>query len=181
MSRAQPRGGSGGTWRLWLGVATALAFLGAAAPARAAPFVYVTNFQSPGSVSQYAIGTGGGLSPLSPATVGPIALPVNVAVTPNGKSAYVTRIGVSPRDVLQYDIDPLTGALSPKTPATVDAQEAWDVAVAPNGQSAYVVNTAVPPDSSGTISQYTIDPVDRRAVAQNPRERRRGRGAQLSI
>ena len=42
--------------------------LGAAAPARADPFAYVTNLPI-SSVSQYDVGAGGLLAPLSPATV----------------------------------------------------------------------------------------------------------------
>src|SRR5437588_9700604 len=89
-------------------------------PATAHAFgsAYVANAGS-ANVSQYAIATAGELSALTPATVAAGSLPVGVAVTPDGKSAYVTNLASG--SVSQYDIDALTGALSPKTPATVAA------------------------------------------------------------
>ena len=86
-----------------------------AAPAGAQPFVYVANSGSD-DVSQFAIGAGGLLSSLTPATVASGSNLGGVAVTPDGKSAYVTNDATT---VSQYSVDPLTGALSPKTPATV--------------------------------------------------------------
>ena len=87
--------------------------------------VYVTNFDSnfvPSTVSQYATGAGGELSPLTPATVGAGINPIGIAVSPDGKSVY--------------DIDPLSGVLSPKTPAAVAAGDApWGVAVGPAQES----------------------------------------------
>ncbi len=121
------------------------------AAVHAAGSAYVTN-QNSNDVSQYSIGAGGKLSPLSPATVAAGSSPDYVAVTPDGKSAYVTNY--NDNDVSQYSIDPLTGALSPKTPATVAAGVgALGVAFTPDGQSAYVVNRG-----DGTVSQYSIDP-----------------------
>src|SRR5690348_5430907 len=63
------------------------------AAAGAAGNAYVTNLGSANvsaDVSQYAIGAGGELSPLSPTTVAAGSGPYGVAVTPDGKSAYVT-------------------------------------------------------------------------------------------
>jgi DNA-binding beta-propeller fold protein YncE len=74
-------------------------------------------------------------------------------VTPDGRSAYVSSFS---RIVLQYDIDPASGKLSPKTPASVAADYySASVAVNPDGHSAYVANEG---GFTGTISQYTIDP-----------------------
>src|SRR6478672_590086 len=86
-------------------------------PATAHAFgsAYVAN-ESSANVSQYAIATAGELSALSPATVAAGSNPDGVAVSPDGKSAYVTN-AVS-KSVFQYDVNALTGALSPKTPAT---------------------------------------------------------------
>jgi DNA-binding beta-propeller fold protein YncE len=138
----------------------------APATAGAAERVYVTNFEgNASSVSQYAIGAGGGLSPLSPATVAAGVGAFAVAVTPNGQSAYVTSftgVGVD-RSVFQYDIDPLTGALSPKTPATVDAEGADAVTVAPDGRTAYVLDS-----SAGAVLQYNIDPVSGALAPKTP-------------
>jgi DNA-binding beta-propeller fold protein YncE len=114
----------------------------------------------PGTVSQYAIGAIGELSPLSPATVAAGGEPYGVAVSPDGTSVYVTI--ASSNTVSQYTVDPLTGALSPKTPASVAAGSALTtphgIAVSPSGTSVYVTNRAgdfMP----GTVSQYTVDPL----------------------
>ena len=72
----------------------------------------------------------------------------------SGNSAYVTNIGMD--TVSQYTIDPTTGALHPKVPATVPTfalLEPVGIAVSPNGKSAYVVNYP-----TGKVSQYTINP-----------------------
>src|SRR5690348_17039687 len=76
-------------------VSAALALLGLCSwcsVAGAARNVYVTN-AGDGTVSQYAIGAGGALSPLSPATVGSGSGPIGIAVTPNGRSVYVVNLG----------------------------------------------------------------------------------------
>ena len=55
--------------------------------------VYVTNNDSsgPGGVSQYTVGPGGALSPMATRDRRPRAhAPVGIAVSPNGKSVYVT-------------------------------------------------------------------------------------------
>jgi DNA-binding beta-propeller fold protein YncE len=138
----------------WLVLLLATCLAGAAS-AHAQPFVYVTNVTS-STVSQYAVGAGGALSPLTPATVTTGVDPSAVAVTPDGKSAYVPNLASSllSSTISQYDIDPLTGALSPKTPATVDGGHgAWLLAVTPDGKSTYVTEIA-----NGSILQYTVDP-----------------------
>ena len=113
-------------------------------------------------IAQYNIDPlSGALSPKSPprvATPGP-AQPWAVAVSHDGKSAYVTDNGSSSA-VLQYDISPKTGDLSPKTPASVAApgDDPNEVAVSPNGKSVYVTNTTSS-DLVGSISQYSVDPL----------------------
>lgn len=123
--------------------------------AGAAPFVYVTN-DAPPSVSEYEIGTGGTLSPLTPAAVpapGPLA--IGVAASPDGRSLYVTDFSGDPTStVSQYDIHPLTGVISPKSPATVAAPGAWGIGVAPNGRSVYVTDI-----SDNTVLQFTVEPI----------------------
>lgn len=58
---------------------------------------------------------------------------------PNGKSLYVA---VGP--VWQYSINPATGELTPKSPATIAAPgTAHDLAIAPNGKNVYVVTEGV--------------------------------------
>ncbi len=130
--------------------------------ARAAGSVYVANFG--GTVSQYSIDpASGALSPKSPATLPDPAGPQYVAVSSDGTSVYVTnQTGQFPPidgSVSQFSIDPTTGALSPKTPATVPTGLFPSViAGAPDGSSAYVVNRFgdVFP-GPGTVSQYSID------------------------
>jgi DNA-binding beta-propeller fold protein YncE len=110
--------GSGSLWRRrwWLG-AVLVACLVWAASAQAKPFVYVSN--SDNTVSPYDA-IGGALSPLAPTTVaaGGAGTALGVAVGPDGKSVYVTNDEFPGGTVSQYSIDSLTGALSPKTPAT---------------------------------------------------------------
>jgi 6-phosphogluconolactonase len=140
---------------------------------------YVTNINS-GTVSQYDINpTSGALTPKSRATVPTGIGPTNgVAVTPDGRSAYVYNSGVGGGDppanaVSQYDIDPATGELSPKTPATVAAgpgSTASGLAVNPDGKSAYVVNSSV-------VSQYSIDPVSGALTPKTPATASTGGGS----
>src|SRR6478736_5094245 len=115
--------------------------------------VYVANLGAANAahyVSQYDVGPGGGLQPKSPATVAAGGAPEHVAVSPDGRSVYVTNFGpTGPGYVLQYTVGP-GGALSPKSPATVTAGFAPEgVAVSPDSRSAYVTNFL-----SGDISQY---------------------------
>src|SRR5947209_2524242 len=84
--------------------------------AQAAGSVYVAN-NADNSVSQYAIGVGSDLSPLSPSTANAGSAPEGVAVTPDGKHAYVTN--TADNNVSQYNIDAQTGDISPMSPATV--------------------------------------------------------------
>ncbi len=120
---------------------------------------YVTNTgDEADSVSQYDINPlTGALSPKTPATVAAGGNPEGIAVTPDGRSAYVTNgsaIALG-NTVSQYDINPLTGALSPKTPATIAAAAGpYGLVVSPDGRSAYATNSL-----GDTISQYNIDPV----------------------
>jgi YVTN family beta-propeller protein len=99
--------------------------------------VYVANTKS-NDVSQYTINpTTGQLTPKTPATVGAGRGSVEIAVTPDGKSAFV----VDHDAVSQYSINPNTGRLTPKSPATVaTGRNAEPIAISPNGKYAYVAN-----------------------------------------
>jgi uncharacterized repeat protein (TIGR01451 family) len=145
--------------------------LAAAVPAAAAPFVYVAN-KGRGkiyNVSQFdaPVNRGGALTPLAPATVttGPIA--EAIAVSPQGNSAYVVSEGShgsSVNEVSQYSIDPITGNLTPKSPATVaTGKGAYDIAVTPNGKSAYVTNS-----QARTVSQYGINLTTGKLTPKSP-------------
>ncbi|MWL91579.1 beta-propeller fold lactonase family protein [Cupriavidus sp. SW-Y-13] len=109
--------------------------------------VYVTNAGS-SAVSQYTIGEGGTLTPISPASVGAVSTPYSVSVDPSGKYAYVAGWGGV---VSQYTIG-ASGALTPMTPANVTAgPQSQAVIVDPSGKYAYAANVG-----DSTISQYTI-------------------------
>jgi hypothetical protein len=109
------------------------------------------------NISQYDVGAGGMLSPKSPATVPGGPLPGEVAVSPDGLSAYVSNVAWA--SVSQFDIG-AGGALSPKSPAMVPAgDDPFGVAVSPDGRSAYVANFGRPfgpPFTGGSVSQYDV-------------------------
>jgi DNA-binding beta-propeller fold protein YncE len=140
-----------------------LALTLAAAPAYGAPFAYVTSADTPDSdaVSQYNIGLGGLLAPLSPPTVA-AEDPIDVAVSPDGRSVYVTNANSSfyppffDSNVGQYDVGG-DGALSPKDPPTVSAPGggpdggAGAIALTPDGRSAYVLSC-----DSASFAQYDV-------------------------
>ena len=126
--------------------------------ARAAGNAYVAN--GDGTVSQYAIRGGGLLSPLAPASIATGGAPSSIVVTPDDRSVYVT--SQVDRTVSQYNVNQMTGALSPKTPATIapGPTPPTGIAVTPDGRNAYVaVVGAVSSDANGAIAQYKIDPV----------------------
>jgi 6-phosphogluconolactonase len=148
-----------------LGLLALLGVFASPADAVAAGTVYVSNEGCCGgpppitpmesSVSQYGIDASGLLSPLSPPTVGTAIRPRGIAISPDGKSAY---IACQSSAACQYDIDPQSGVLAPKDPATVPAGEgSLEVAVTPDGKNAYVVNAGSYPEYSATVSQYSID------------------------
>jgi DNA-binding beta-propeller fold protein YncE len=158
--------------RLWSAtVAVVLALAFGAAPAQAAPFVYVTNLLS-NSIFQYDVGAGGALAPLSPPTTATGSPPVAVAVSPDGKNVYVTVDSGRPTspqpdgecppscpgfvgDVFQYDVR-ADGTLSPKNPPSVEAGNGPEgIAVSPDGQSVYVVN-AGGRYVANSVSEYDV-------------------------
>jgi uncharacterized repeat protein (TIGR01451 family) len=116
-----------------------------------------------GVIAQYRISPATGrLSPLSPATVATGPGPHDLAITPDGTSAYV--LTVVNDTVSQYAISPATGALSPKpvsTAATGLHPEA--IVIAPDGKNAYVTS-----ENKGTLSQYAISPATGRITPLSP-------------
>ena len=78
-------------------------------------YAYVANVNA-STVSEYTIGTGGALTPMTPATVTTGTSPVSVTVDPTGKYAYVAN-GIA-STVSEYTIG-TGGTLTPMTPATV--------------------------------------------------------------
>ena len=108
-------------------------------------------------VSQYDVGAGGRLSPKSPATVSAGGLPSEVAVSPDGRSVYVSDDAAAA--VSQYDVD-AGGRLVPKSPsAEAVGSDPFGVAVSPDGRSVYVANFGTPfstPFTSGSVSQFDV-------------------------
>jgi 6-phosphogluconolactonase (cycloisomerase 2 family) len=111
-------------------------------------YVYVVN-RGDATVSQYAIGTEGGLSPLSPATVGiegavaGLTVFVGATVDPSGRFLYVVGRGQDPAataSIAQFSIAS-TGALAPLNPAVFIAPAFADgpLVIEPTGSYAYVV------------------------------------------
>jgi DNA-binding beta-propeller fold protein YncE len=89
------------------------------------------------------------LSAKTPATVAAGSAPFEVAVSPNGKSVYVTNF--SGGNVSEFDVG-AGGLLSAKTPATVLAgTQPLGIAVSPDGNSVYVTNFG-----GGNVSQYDV-------------------------
>jgi 6-phosphogluconolactonase len=119
-----------------------------------------------GKLSQYSIGDDGALTPMASATVTTGAHPYGVAVSPDGKSVYVTAppISGSPGgEIWQYDVG-VGGALTAKATshfATGGTNPTW-IAVSPDSASVYVTNT-----SSSTISQYDASPTDGTLTAKS--------------
>jgi len=119
---------------------------------------YVTNQQSDTvfseSVSQFDVGSGGGLSRKDPPLVflGSSNEPLGIAVSPDGHSAYVT---LESDAVAQFDVG-AGGALAPKSRATVAAGPfPTEVALSPDGNNAYVTNSANGLEK-GSVSQYDV-------------------------
>jgi 6-phosphogluconolactonase len=121
------------------------------------------SFPPAGHVGEYNADPGSGaLSPKIPAQFDVGEGPFSIVVSPDGKSAYVTDFEVpGPGFVWQYDIDPATGVLSPKTPASVQAPNPLNIAISANGAHAYVVNY-----QTNVISQYNIDSLTGRLSPQ---------------
>jgi DNA-binding beta-propeller fold protein YncE len=117
----------------------------------------------PSFVAMYDVNpVSGVLTPKTPATVA-MPGPFYVAVTPDGKSAYVTDTTGA---IDQFDVDRASGQLSPKTPASVavgGTGNAWAIGVGPDGLSAYTTDT-----SNNTVRQYDIDPPSGRLSPKTP-------------
>ena len=127
----------------------------AALPGKAGGFVYVAATKRD-EVSQFKMTSAGALRPLKPANVPSGQFPYGIAVSPQGTSVYVVDVGPTghpAKKISQYTINPSTGRLTPKSPATVKtAGGAASIAISPNGKSAYVG------DNNDRVSQYSIDP-----------------------
>jgi 6-phosphogluconolactonase (cycloisomerase 2 family) len=121
-------------------------------------YAYLSNVNGD-TVSEYAIGSGGTLSSLNPASVATGPEPIFLAFDPTGKYAYEANytldVSTAQPTVSQYSVGS-AGQLTPMTPATVPAGmgPAW-IAFDPFGKFAYVVNLGngtIP----GSVSEYAI-------------------------
>ena len=139
------------------------------------------------NISQYNIdATTGDLTPKSPATVATPPNPEPIAVSPDGKYAYVADCGgcgyalrkktprpagsagakrrpAKPSFLVAYRINATTGALSSKpTSCVASATRAYWFLFSPNGRSAYVAT------STNGVWQYTINPTTGELAPKTP-------------
>jgi 6-phosphogluconolactonase (cycloisomerase 2 family) len=131
-------------------------------------YAYVTNYFD-GSVSQYNIDqTNGTLSPMTPATVVTAGVyAASIAVDPLGKYAYVANpAGTGSNSVIQFNISPTDGTLSPMTPPAVSAGGAGaaNITIDPTGKYAYATSGA----GSHSVAQYTIGANGALTLMANP-------------
>jgi hypothetical protein len=122
-------------------------------------FVYVAN-SGDGTVSQFSIGSGGQLTPLTPATVAAGSDPVSITIDPSGSYAYVANYGIGavagPGTVVQYSIG-VDGTLTPLNPATVSAGASpVAVTINPDGTAAYVMSNCNGSLCTGSIEQFAV-------------------------
>jgi len=143
---------------------------GAGAPAAArspagAPFVYVTGKGGTNEISQFATLGSGALRPLTPRNVASGEFPYDIAISPQGTSAYaVDNLSNTAGAVSQYTLNPATGKLTPKSPRMVATAgvPSGIIAISPDGRNAYV-------PAGKSISQYRISPVTGKLTPMPPR------------
>jgi DNA-binding beta-propeller fold protein YncE len=120
---------------------------------------YVTDFGIPGRVFQYDVAANGALSAKTPASVTTANIAMRIALTPNGRNAYVTNdfAGV----VSRFDIGG-DGKLVPESPATINTgPNPQGIAISPNGTSTYVGA------ADDNVYQYGID-ADGKLLPKSP-------------
>jgi DNA-binding beta-propeller fold protein YncE len=127
-------------------------------------FLYVAN-SGDATLSQFSIGSGGQLTPLTPATVPAGTDPVSIAAIagPSGGHVYVANSSVSmptaTGSVSQFSIG-ADGTLTPLNPATVSAGArpvaiAIDQAIAPFG-TAFVLSDCDGSTCTGSITPFAV-------------------------
>jgi trimeric autotransporter adhesin len=123
-------------------------------------FVYVANYDTTnvttGSVSQFAIGADGSLTPLSTPSVAAGGGPNGIAANPTAPYVYV--VNYNSHNVSQYSIG-VGGLLTPlgTTPTVGTGPGPASIALTPAGTYAYVANNNYPGSSVGSVSQYSVD------------------------
>lgn len=119
---------------------------------------------SPAFIAQYSIGSGGLLTPLSPAAITLSTLAVGALVVDSiGRHAYLG--GGASGVVLQFAIGS-DGTLSPLPLAGVAADDPTGVVLAPRTAVAYVLGRCVDTACDGEVAQYLIGP----DASLNPRQ-----------
>jgi DNA-binding beta-propeller fold protein YncE len=144
---------------------TAAAAPAAAGPPAGAPFVYVTGKGGTNEISQFASLGSGALRPLTPPDVAAGEFPYDIAVSPQGTSAYaVDNLSDTAGAVSQYTLNPATGKLTSKSPRMVATAgvPSGIIAISPDGKNAYV-------PSGKAISQYRISPATGKLTPMPPR------------
>ena len=114
--------------------------------------VYVTNSNSSPPtelLNQYAAGADGTLSALNPPTFQVAGNALAVAVTPDGRHAYVgcNLSGEGPK-IFMFDVGP-GGTLTAKTPAFISVDAANGLIISPDGKSIYSTG-------GGEVEQFDI-------------------------
>jgi len=114
-------------------------------------FVYATN-PAAGTVSVFALQTGGALQPIPSLTVAAGTTPMAMAVDLSGSFLYVANAGSG--NVSQYKVDHTTGALTPFTTAAVNAgANPGFVVTDPHGRFVYVGDTG-----AQSVSEFSSNP-----------------------
>jgi len=120
--------------RAWILVCTTLVCAIAAAPAAAVSGVYALQASPPstsGSLLQYTVGPGGTLT-ASPPDTALAGIPRDIAVTPDGRFAYVVATGAaSPAAIAQFARVAANGRLEPN--GTIPSADASAIIVNPQG------------------------------------------------
>jgi 6-phosphogluconolactonase (cycloisomerase 2 family) len=127
-------------------------------------FLYVAN-SGDDTLSQFSIGSGGRLTPLTPATVPASTQPVSIAVTggPSGGHVYAVNSGAGVPagvgSVSQFSMG-ADGTLTPLNPATVSTSAspvaiAIDQGIAPFG-TAFVMSDCDGSSCTGLITQFAV-------------------------
>ncbi len=122
-------------------------------------FAYVASSNK--VVAQFAIGSNGALTAMTPSSIALDTIAAAAAVTPSGSSLYV--ISANTDGVSQYGIGD-NGAISALPLTTVPTGSSPQaIAVDPLGKYAFVANV-----DSADISQYTISPATGALTPSNP-------------
>jgi 6-phosphogluconolactonase (cycloisomerase 2 family) len=127
--------------------------------------VYVTGKGGTNEISQFASLGSGALRPLTPPNVASGEFPYDVAVSPQGTSAYaVDNLSNTAGAVSQYTLNPATGKLTPKSPRMVATAgvPSGIITISPDGKNAYV-------PSGKAISQFRISPDTGKLTPMPPR------------